>query len=141
MSGTGNDTLSSVQTALVNAGVGQKTDSAADWMIYRGFMEDGPSTADRALALYITPGSPPEELWAIDYPGVQIVARGKADDYAAVAQKLQDVFEALHSQEQAISGNFVYFYARQSAPLSMGRDERRRPSLSLNFRAMRNRPA
>ena len=137
----GTATLDSVQTALINAGVGQKTNSANDWMIFKGFLQDGDPVADRAICLYETPGTPPLEAWAIDYPGVQVVVRGRADDYTAVRGKIQDVFTALHAREINISADFVYFYARQSGPLSMGRDERRRPSLSWNFRTMRNRPA
>lgn len=137
----GTDTLDSVQTALVNAGVGQKTRSSDDWFVYKGFLQDGASIcADRAICLYETPGTPPLEAWAIVYPGVQVSVRGKPDDYTAVRTKIQEIFDALHSNEVAIGADFVYFYARQSGPLSLGRDERRRPMLSWNFRSMRNTP-
>ncbi len=139
---TGTDTLDSIQSALtgVSPSIGQNSDSSADWMIYKGFMEDGAGTADRAICLYETPGKPPLEAWAIDYPGCQIVVRGVPDDYTAVRQKIQDIYYALHAQEVAIGAAFVYFYAVQSGPLSMGRDETRRPRLCWNFRSMRNRP-
>ncbi len=141
MSGT--ETLDGVSVALVTANVGQTHSSSTDWMIYVGYMQERP---DRAICLYETPGRPPLQRWAIDYPGVQVAVRGKVDDYTAVRNKVQDVFNALHEQEQnivAASGGtaFVYFYATNSGPLSMGFDVNRRPKLAWNFRSMRNRPA
>lgn len=141
----GTDTLDSVQTALINAGVGQKINSANDWMIYKGFLQDADpktpkSIADRAICLYETPGLPPLEAWKIVYPGVQVSVRGAPDEYTLVREKIQDVFTVLHANEVAISSDFVFFYAQQSGPLSMGRDERRRPSLAWNFRSMRKTP-
>jgi hypothetical protein len=140
MSGT--DTLDSVQSSLVAQSVGQKTNSAVDWMIYKGNLPDGP---DRAICLYEYPGGPPLEAWAIDYPNVQVVGRGKADDYTALRTKMQDVFNALHANEgpldNASDTGFVFFYAVGSAPISLGMDEKRRIRVALNFRAMRNRPS
>jgi len=141
----GTDTIDKVQTALINAGVGQKTNSANDWMLYKWTMQDSdpanPKTvADRALCIYDTPGMPMEEGFAMDYPGIQIVGRGLPDDARAVRDKMQAAMDALHAQEADISGNVVYFYCQQSAPLQMGIDERRRIKMSVNFRTMRNRP-
>lgn len=140
------DTLDTIQSSLVNAGVGQKTNSATDWMIYKGMMQDsapGATTplavADRAICLYETGGRPPLERWAIDYPGIQVVVRGQPDDYTAVRKKIQDIFNQLHANEGDLSADFVYLYATQSGPLMMGIDEKRRPRLGWNFRIMRNR--
>ena len=138
MSAVGTQTLDGVQAALIAAHVGQKTSSADDWMIYKGDLPDQP---DRAICIYETPGRPPLEAWAIDYPSVQLVVRGTVDDYTAVRNKIQDAFNALHAQETAIGAAFVYFYAINSGPLPMGKDEKRRISLAWNFRSMRNRPA
>ena len=141
----GTNTLDAVTNALVAAGVGQISDDTADWFISQGYMPDGPKNVDRILAIYLTPGEPPLQRWAIDYPGVQVVGRGSEPDYALVIEKLFDCFQALHEQEAAIDAGvtgsqFVYFYGKQSAPLSMGRDEMKRPKQFWNFRTMRNRP-
>lgn len=141
----GTDTIDSVQTALINAGVGQKTNSATDWMLYKWTMQDSDPAAtqkiaDRAICIYDSPGMPPEEGMMIDYPDIQIVARGRPDDARAVREKMQEIFAALHAQEPDIGSAFVYFYAKHSAPLSLGIDERRRYKMSYNFRSMRNRP-
>jgi hypothetical protein len=146
----GTDTLDAVQNSLIGSSpaIGQKTDSSQDWMVYKGQMQDSAPTdgpnktvADRAICLYETPGRPPLEAWAIDYPSVQVKVRGKRDDYTAVRNKIQQIFEQLHANETPLGGQFVYFYAIQSGPLSGGIDEKRRPYLLWNFRCMRNRPA
>ncbi len=145
MGNYGTNTLDAVTNALVSAGVGQITNPASDWFITQGWMPDGKPNVDRIITVYSTPGEPPLQAWAIDYPGVQVAARGAEADYALLTKKMFDCFQALHEQEQAIyagvSGSqFVYFYGRQSAPLPMGRDEMKRPKMSWNFRTMRNRP-
>jgi len=141
----GVNTIDAVQLAIVQAGLGQNTNSAADWMVYKWSMPDSdPATtktvADRAICIYDSPGRPAEEGFMMDYPDVQIVVRSKPDDYRAARDKVQDIFLALHAQEPDIDPNFVYFYSKQSAPLSMGIDDRRRIKFAWNFRSMRNRP-
>jgi hypothetical protein len=138
--GKGTATLDSVSASLVAQGVGQITAIGTDWFICQGFSQDGPSIADRQIVIAETPGEPPLNRWAIDYPSVQVVVRGGPDDYQAVKEKMQDVFYALHEQEGYLSPSFVFMVSKQSAPISMGQDERRRPRLAWNFRSMRDRP-
>lgn len=128
--------LDDLSAALVTSGVGQATNPAADWFIYLGYFQDQP---DRAICIYEQGGEAPEELWAIDRPGAQVRVRGSADDYEAVRTKIKDVFLNLHAQEAAIGAAYVFFYAKHSAPISFGIDEKRRPSLAYNFRSMMNR--
>lgn len=140
-------TLEDIRAALVNANVGQITASNTDWFIYIGYLQDSPQTgaaktiADRAICLYETPGEPPQELWAIDYPGVQIAVRGAPDDYQAARAKLQAIFDALHAEEVAIGSDYVYFTCLNSGPIPLGNDDLRRPKLAQNYSVMRNRPA
>lgn len=135
----GTDNLVAVSAALVAADAGQNTSSSADWFIYRGYMAD---QQDRAICLYETPGRPPLEAWAIDYPGFQVKVRGQREvDYQAVRDQIQAVFQALHANETLLGNAWVYFYATASAPLSLGLDEKKRISMVWNFRAMRNRVA
>lgn len=145
--GLGTNTLDGVTNALVMAGLGQITDITQPWFISQGYLHDDISLPDRAIALYDTPGRPPERnasLTPIDYPSVQVVVRGGESDYALVRDTIQAIFNALNEQEAAITtvtaSPFIYFYSQQSAPISMGRDERKRPKLAWNFRSMRYRP-
>lgn len=144
--GDGTNTLDAVAHALVAANLGQITSLNADWFISQGYMPDGPPGVDRAIAIYDTPGRPPERgsLNPLDYPSVQVTVRGGEADYQAIRDKIQAIYMTLNEQEAAITtvtgSPFIYFYSQQSAPLSMGRDERKRPKLSWNFRSMRYRP-
>lgn len=144
--GIGTSTLDGVTVALVAASLGQITDPAADWFISQGYMPDGTPGADRVIAIYDTPGSPPERgtLNPLDYPGVQVKVRGGEYDYKLVRDRIQEIYMALNEQEAAINPEtaspFIYFYSQQSASMSMGRDERKRPMLAWNFRSMRYRP-
>ncbi len=99
-----------------------------------------PPAVDQAICLYETPGTDPDPAWNVIYPSLQVVCRGAPDDFTAVRQKIQDIFAALHGADGLLGSPFVYFYAKQSAPIPLGRDERRRLSLAWNFRSMRQTP-
>lgn len=138
--GTGNATLDAVRNFLIAQGVGQ-ADMKAAWFIAIGIMPDGaPGIPDQGICLYETPGLAPDPAWQLVYPSMQIVCRGAPDDFSLVRQKAQDVFNALHGADGMLGSPFVYFYAKQSAPISMGQDERKRLSLAWNFRSERNTP-
>lgn len=139
-------TLDQVQASLVNAGVGQKTDSKAAWMVYKGSMPDSDLNSapdktinDEAICLYELPGTAPLEQSLIDYPGVQVLVRGAPDGYTDCRTKIQQVYLQLHAVESALGAAWVYFYATHSGPITMGPDRKRRPRLVWNFRSMRNR--
>lgn len=139
--GTGSATLDAIRSAMITAGIGVAANpSATDWMIYEHFLEDGTPNHDRAIALYETPGLEPLQTWLITYPSFQVVVRGAQDEAAEVRQKQQDIFALLHCGNVALGTDFVYCFAKQSAPIPMGRDEKRRPKSAWNYRTMRNTP-
>lgn len=142
------DTLDQVQASLIAGGVGQKDESANPWMIYKGAMPDSAPTGtgakainDQAICLYETPGRPPLEAWAIDYVAFQVRVRSAPDGYTAARQQIQKAFLQLQANEAALGTDWVYCYATQSGPLSLGMDPKRRITLVWNFRGMRNRVA
>lgn len=139
MAGTGSATLDAIRAYLIAQGIGQAVSTVA-WQIYVGAMQDGTGSVDQALCLYETPGESPDPAWALIYPSMQIVGRGAPDDFSVLRQKMQDVFNALHGADGLLGSPFVYFYAKQSAPIYMGLDERRRMKMAWNFRSMRNTP-
>lgn len=127
--------LDDIGTALEVAQI-CKSDGTSDWMLYKGFMLDQP---DRAICIYETPGTAPEEQFAIDYPDFQIRVRGNPNDYKSARHVIQRIFNALHAQETNIGAAYVFCYAKQSGPMSMGRDEKMRPHLVWNYRVMKDR--
>lgn len=141
----GTNTLDAFAASLIAAGIGQGDDSSRDWFISVGIMPDsGPTTtavkaiADRQICLYETPGMPPDPSWAVVYPGIQLVVRGKENDYQAVRNIIERAWQQLHANEVQLSDQFVYCYATHSGPLQMGIDEKKRIRLAWNFRMMRN---
>lgn len=92
------------------------------------------------MCIYETPGLAAEEGFAMDYPDIQVRVRGKPDDYQATRAKLQAIFDLLHAGEAAVGADYVYLYCKQSGPLPLGQDEKRRPHLAQNYRIMKNRP-
>lgn len=139
--GSGSATLDSIRSALITAGIGvAASPTASQWMIYEHFLEDGEPNHDRAIALYETPGVEPLQSWSITYPSFQVVVRGGTDEATEVRQKQQDIFDLLHCGNVQLGAAFVYCFAKQSAPIPMGRDEKRRPKSAWNYRTMRNSP-
>lgn len=133
-----------ISAALVSAGAGQATSSGTDWFIYTGgYLYDNQpgqtDIADRAISITETAGDAPEEEWALDRPGFQIRVRGKPDDYQATRTKLNDIFTALHAQEAAVGTAYVFVYCKESGPVSLGYDEKRRPQLANNYRVTKAR--
>lgn len=127
--------LDDVVTALVAQSLGQTSSEAADWFIRTGYMQDTP---DRSICVYFAGGRPPETRARAAYPNVQIRVRGMPNDFNAVQQKEDAIFCFLHAGDAPddIGLNYVYAYAQQSAPISMGQDEKRRPALVRNYRLM-----
>lgn len=140
-----------IAAALVLTGTGQATSTGSDWFIYKGRFQDGdpsasPVIADRAICIYESPGLPPEEGLALDYPDFQVAVRSEPDGYEAASAKAHDIFIALHANEVAInagvsppSAAFVYCYAKNSGPIPLGFDEKRRALLARNFRTLKGR--
>lgn len=132
--------LDDIATALETAGV---AGGATGWALYKGILPDKP---DKAVALYETPGAVPSAALALDFPGLQVRVRGprrKEDTapYSTTRAKIQEVFAALHTQEASVGAGYVFIYAANSGPLSMGYDASDRLHLSLNFRILKRRPA
>lgn len=131
--------LDDVSAAMVADGIGHVTPAdGTDWMIYQGYLQAAP---DRAICLTETPGKPPEPGLELDYPGLQVRVRGKADDYQAARAKMQAIFLFLHANNEVVTlgGAYVYCYATQSGPIPLGQDENRRPHLAWNFKLMKQR--
>ena len=106
------------------------------WRIYLSFM---PDDRDEAITIYEEPGMPPEGPWKIDYPEISIIVRGTKHGYSAARDKGQDVFDALHNEEALITSSYVSILAANSAPLSLGEDDNRRPLLKWRFKIIKDR--
>jgi hypothetical protein len=129
--------LDDIAAALVTAELGQDTTESADWMIRVGYLQEAP---DRSICIYFAGGAPPETAIPVGYPKVQVRVRGQANDFNAVQEKEAAIFAFLHAGNAQIQfgGDYVYCYAQQSAPMSLGQDENRRSNLARNYKLMRS---
>jgi len=124
-------------------------DDIGDWLETQGVATKGtnlfksidPGTPDTAVILYEYAGLTPMDTMGvaltntIERPNLHILIRGV--DYAAAASKASAVFRAVHKLSGSINGTrYLYMHALQS-PFDVGPDERGRPRMVCNFRAMK----
>lgn len=115
------------------------------WTGYAGYL---PPSPDQVIAIFETPGEPPElvkdgsDEIAYDYPRFQVRGRGARHGYAALRSKLGAIFAELHgSSLSPASGDPAYVLVRavQSGPLPLGLDDNDRPGMTWNYTAIRER--
>lgn len=105
----------------------------ATWPIYESQFPTDDNVA-RCIVVREVGGRSPEVKLAIDYPSVQVLVRGGAQDYMATRAKIEEVFLAL----QAVPSGPVAYPELTSCVTRGGRtfvgyDEVNRPVWSLNF--------
>ena len=127
--------IDDIIAALATAGLGQTTSDTADWRLRGAYLQQGP---DRSICVYAAGGKAPEPGQPVTYPSIQIRVRGAPNDYAAVAAKEEAIFQFMQSGNAPaqFGAGYVYCYAQQSAPMPLGQDENRRPSVVRNYRLM-----
>jgi hypothetical protein len=100
------------------------------------FIGQLPPSPDDCIALFEYAGEPPDLHWNGEYPGLQVMARGKS--YPATRAKIESVKNILHGvTEKVINGTrYLLIQARQS-PATLGRDENGRQLFVVNFRIIK----
>lgn len=107
-----------------------------------------PPSPDKVVAVFETPGLPPEVVsegsteTAYDIPGFQVRARGDVHGFAAMRDKLAAIYIELHGTAIAAQTDrpgYLFVRAVQSAPMSLGLDEKSRPGATWNFVAIKER--
>jgi len=124
--------LDDIGTKLTSAGV---VGGATGWSLAKAFE---PPTPNKVVTLYETGGGPPDQTDGTKYdlPTFQARVRGDEFGYEAARTKMEAVFDALN--DATISG-YVFVFALDSGPLSLGHDGATRPLLTLNFTTMKQR--
>lgn len=100
--------------------------------LYLAEMQDSPDTA---VAVFETPGRPPELVNSIDYRRIQV--RARARKYVDAHAKIETVFQLLQGLHETRlpdnSGSLYHLIAARQAPFSLGSDARQRHELACNF--------
>lgn len=118
---------------------------ATGWTAAYGHL---PPTPDQVIVVFETPGLPPEKAQTgsseteYDEPGFQIRGRGAEYGMEALRTLMGQIYRALHgSSLSPATGDpaYVFVFAEQSGPLTLGLDDASRPGLTWNFRCMRER--
>lgn len=124
-------------------------DDLGSYLVARGvgtlgsdlFLGSLPETDDTAvLALVESPGEPSDGTFAnqvVEHPRFQVV--GRARDYESARNKIQLAYRALDGAGDE-TGVPAYYIEALQPPFRLGEDERLRPLIVCNMRAVRKHP-
>lgn len=120
--------LDDITTYLVQKGVGTfGTDI---------FINELPPKPDDCIALFEYAGEPPDLHWNGEYPGLQVICRGKK--YNACRAKIELVRSTLHGvTEETINGTRYLLIQAKQSPETLGKDESGRRLFVINFRIIK----
>lgn len=120
--------------------------STASWVLAQGYE---PADPDAVITLIETGGFPQQELstFALERPTFQVRVRGPknlagSSAYNQARTKIGQVLTTLETVMNKRIGNPSWYYVhirRQGEPLSLGFDNTNRPTIAVNFAAIRSR--
>lgn len=102
------------------------------------FLGNLPEAPPACAAVYETGGLAPEMGFGapgvkIQTPGLQLVFRGAAEDYATPRARAAAAYAGLAAvQAETLSGTFFHWIHPQQEPFLMDRDESERPLIAFN---------
>ena len=116
---------------------------AASALLMVSELIDGTTVVNSCLAFLDQPGSPPETAVAVDYPSVQVLARGERGTgaYPTTWNMIKAVTDHLHRiQTPDNSGSYPELVSclASSGIVFLGYDDIHRPLFSTNFRLITN---
>lgn len=137
--------LAEVSSYLIAQAVAP-SDPNADYGVTQGYIPDKP---DRCIALYETGGFPNIALstGTVDRPTFQVRVRGPSwsvnpTGYTSARAKIETIRSTLEGVMNKSIGSPLWAYVHIKSlhpPISMGRDPNDRPTVVMNFQALRSR--
>ena len=124
--------LDIIRQKLIDDGV-----SDSDWPVFIGYTPDDVGQ-DQVIGLTSSGGSPDQtQAGENTYEQFQVKVRASRRDFAVCDAKWTDVFNSLHSSEDALEASGIaLIQAMQTGPLTWY-DPNTRPCMSVNFRVVR----
>lgn len=119
---------------LVAANVGVFDDPGNDegWPI---FISQQPPNKDRCITLIDGGGLAPDPAWLLNEPSLQILIRGRENEYPETYAKTIAVRNALLGlPSQEVNGDWWVSVTQIGEFAFLGYDEKNRPEFSINFR-------
>lgn len=90
---------------------------------------------DQVIVMYDTGGQAPNPKWAVDFPTIQAMVRGKPNDYGTAWAKAREVRDALLGLDSVTIGSDRWVSVTCPGDVGfVGYDDSQRPMLSVNFR-------
>jgi hypothetical protein len=119
---------------LATAGIGAVGDGSGD--LPRLGIGTMPDTPDVQIALYDSPGQPPDPRWLLDYPYVQVMTRGAQFGYKQAAMLARQAYDVLLGIVPVTfaNGDRLDGITGIGTPSYIGTDQNSRPIFSCNFR-------
>jgi hypothetical protein len=115
-------------TKFASAGLVQ-----SGYEVFRGKL---PASPDEVIVIYETAGLAPELFFVgttVEQPGVQIVARGAADDYDGPRLALEKIAQGMRDWGAFMVGSVRYLGARlQQQPYKFDQDANQRVKFAVN---------
>lgn len=114
---------------LVTGGV---LEASTGWKLKVGKQTSEP---DQLVTMYDTGGLPPNPKWAVDFPTIMAMVRGKPNDYGSAWTKAREVRDSLLGLDSVTIGSDRWVSITCPGDVGfVGYDDAQRPQLSVNFR-------
>lgn len=131
--------LRGLAQVLINGNVASAYGGTADYGVFTGQV---PTSPGAVIVLNRAGGLPDNPKWAVDYPAVQAIVRGKENASDAAFAKIKAVKDAFLGRASGllpvVSGiatpEYVTSITLMGNIMTLGRDENNRALYSVNFR-------
>lgn len=133
--------IDEVPNYLVAQGIAAAGSTANNYVVSKGYV---PNSPDKLIAILETGGLPNEGLstGTVDRPTFQVRVRSGAYGYSTARAKLESVRSTLEGviNKKIGSPAWGYLHIKAMHPaLSLGQDDQDRPTVVMNFWALRSR--
>ena len=136
--------LDDIGARLLASGLASSS-GVGGYVLTKSWMPDSSAMQDKIVALFQTPGGPPNPRTELDHPAFQVMVRGgsvakSTGAYADAESKADAIKRDLHALVlTSSSGRYYPGIIAQQDPFLLEHDAQRRPVLVVNFLAMRSR--
>lgn len=134
---------------MIHEGVAERLGSVIEGLAYSEagegnvFVDHMPTTPDRAVGVYVSPGPESDSKLPFDQVAFQVVVRCESGGSAWALATCGAIYSALHGlRNTTLPGGVLalWILATQSSPFRLGSDSNGRASYSTNYRAEISNP-